>query len=201
LLSVVLSFSGLNFMKLIIIFFLMIFLNTSFAEDYSAGFLSGLPSFINAKVLNIVDGDTILIKLSNSFSNSLRLLYIDSIETCENDRLVRQMFKLRKMGKFVRKKKIIQLGIMAKNKASEMLKEGSLIQVEMPEGQKMDIYNRLLGVVFINGTNFNYYMVRNGYALTYFFNPEKTERAKFYRTEFRKAEREAKEEGIGIWQE
>lgn len=187
-------------MKFIVNFFLWFLLNSSFSQDYNIGFLSSSDSFVNAKVLKVIDGDTVIVMLENSTSNYLRLLYIDAMEMYENDRLIRQLISLRKRGNYVRKDRIIQWGNMAKNKVMEILKEESIIQIEIPVTQKVDIYNRWLGIVFINGTNLNYYMVRNGYARTYFYNSEKTERANFYQIEFKKAEKKAKEDGLGIWQ-
>ncbi len=186
-------------MKILLFLFLLCILSSSFSRDYSIGFSADSSLFVEAKVVKVLDGDTIVVLIGNT-SNSLRLLYIDSMETSQNDRFIREIVSLRKMGKSLRKEKIIEIGNMTKNVAMEMLKDGSLILVEMSTNQDIDIYNRWLGVVFINGTNFNYYMVRNGYARTYFFKSAKTRKEKFYYTEFKKAEKMAREEKLGIWQ-
>lgn len=54
-----------------------------------------------------------------------------------------------------------------------------------------DIYKRDLSICYVDGTNINLEMIKQGWAITY--------RAK-KNSEYIEAERKAKEEGLGLWQ-
>ena len=72
---------------------------------------------------------------------------------------------------------------------------GKKVQLELDSSQDTyDAYNRLLAYVYINGDNFNYMLLRNGYAYEYTYNiPYK------YQMEFKHAQRYASSNNIGLW--
>ena len=57
------------------------------------------------------------------------------------------------------------------------------------EGTKRDRYGRFLGICYLNELDLNGWMVRNGYALAY----------RRYSRRYVSAEREARENGRGLW--
>jgi len=70
---------------------------------------------------------------------------------------------------------------------------GKLVKLESGSEDK-DRYGRLLRYIFIDGTFVNLQMVEEGYATVYIINPDE----KYY-LEFKKAEKEAKDNKLGLW--
>lgn len=73
----------------------------------------------------------------------------------------------------------------------EQLVKGKEVELDIFGDDK---YGRLLAHVYIDNTLINLEIVKNGFAHTYFVSPDE----KFY-LEFKKAEKEAQEEKVGIW--
>lgn len=68
-------------------------------------------------------------------------------------------------------------------------------QVKLESGpEDKDRYGRLLRYVFIDDVFVNQQLLKEGYAIVYFLNPEE----KYY-LEFKEAEKEAKEKKLGLW--
>lgn len=127
-------------------------------------------------VSKVVDGDTVSINIDGK-SETFRLIGIDTSETVDPRKIV-QCF-----------------GIKASNKAKELL-SGKTVRIEYDESQgRLDKYNRVLGYVFLtDGTNFNKYMIEQGYAYEYTYNlPYK------YQAEFKKAQLDAENNKRGLW--
>lgn len=128
-------------------------------------------------VVKVIDGDTIQVSISGK-TGTIRLIGIDSPETVDPRKLV-QCF-----------------GKEASQKAKEtLLNKKVFLENDSTQGER-DKYNRLLRYVFLeDGTNFNQFMISQGYAheYTYQSNPYK------YQTEFKKAEKEAREQKRGLW--
>lgn len=130
----------------------------------------------NAKVVRVIDGDTIEVSLNNK-KEMVRLIGIDAPETVDP------------------RKTVECFGKEASNKAKEML-DGKTITLESdPTQGNRDKYQRLLRYVFINHLNFNKLMISEGYAheYTYQSNPYK------YQLEFIIAEKSARESKVGLW--
>lgn len=129
------------------------------------------------KVVRVVDGDTLDIDMEGKIER-LRLIGIDTPETVDPRKVV-QCF-----------------GKEASDKAKEML-DGKMVSVEADNSQgERDKYERLLRYVYLeDGTFFNKYMIAEGYAheYTYQSNPYK------YQTEFKEAEKQAREAEKGLW--
>jgi micrococcal nuclease len=129
------------------------------------------------EVVNVVDGDTIKVNI-NGATETLRLIGIDTPETVDP------------------RKPVQCFGKEASNKAKEIL-TGKKVRLEADSTQdERDKYNRLLRYVYLeDGTFFNKLMIEEGYAheYTYQSNPYK------YQTEFKEAEKNARESKKGLW--
>ncbi len=130
-------------------------------------------------VLRVIDGDTIEAEQGDSIITT-RLIGIDSPEVVDPRKTV-QCF-----------------GIEASEKAKELL-NGKKVRLEKDLSQDdRDKYGRALRYVFLqDGTFFNKLMIREGYAreYTYKSNPY------IYQTEFLEAQREAREQKRGLWED
>ena len=127
-------------------------------------------------VAKVVDGDTLVIEM-NGRSVTLRLIGLDTPETVDP------------------RKPVQCFGKEASSKAKEVL-AGKTVRLEMDPSQgTLDKYGRTLAYVFLsNGTLFNEYMIAEGYGHEYTYNlPYK------YQSEFKSAERKAREEKKGLW--
>ncbi|MBI4089572.1 MAG: thermonuclease family protein [Candidatus Levybacteria bacterium] len=129
------------------------------------------------KVTKVVDGDTIKVLVNNK-EETVRLIGIDTPEVVDP------------------RKTVECFGIEASNKAKEIL-NGKNVRLESDSTQgNKDKYGRLLRYVFLEDyTNFNKFMILEGYAheYTYNSNPYK------YQLEFKIAERQARENKKGLW--
>ena len=128
------------------------------------------------RVIRVIDGDTVVIEIGNK-AETVRLIGINTPETVDPRRPV-ECF-----------------GIEASNKAKEIL-NGKSVKLEGDDfvGER-DKYGRSLKYIFLeNGTNFNEMMISEGYAYEYTYDlPYK------YQSEFKQAEKEAKEMKKGLW--
>lgn len=121
----------------------------------------------------VIDGDTIVVEMDGKHEK-VRLIGVDMPETVHPSKPVEYFGK----------------------EASEFTKnmvEGKQVRLEY-DWQKRDKYGRLLAYVFlIDGTFVNAEIIKQGYGHTYtrfFFK---------YLDEFRKHEREARENNRGLW--
>ncbi|MEW6614810.1 MAG: thermonuclease family protein [Thermodesulfobacteriota bacterium] len=122
-----------------------------------------------------VDGDTIVVNIEGKHEN-VRLIGVDTPETVHPFKPVEYYGK----------------------EASEFTKsmvEGKQVRLEY-DWQKRDKYGRLLAYVFLtDGTFINAEIVKQGYGHAYTRFPFK------YLEEFRRYEREARENNRGLWKE
>jgi len=127
-------------------------------------------------VLKVVDGDTLDVNIQGKVER-LRLIGIDTPETVDP------------------RKPIQCFGKEASDKAKELL-IGKSVGLEIDESQgERDKYGRLLRYVFLpDGTNFNLYMISEGYAHEYTYDE-----AYKYQVEFKQAEAEARNTQKGLW--
>jgi len=127
-------------------------------------------------VVKVVDGDTIDVSI-DSKTERLRLIGIDTPETVDP------------------RKPVQCFGIEASNKAKDML-AGKKVSLEADNTQgERDKYDRLLRYVFLeDGTNFNEYMINEGYAHEYTYSlPYK------YQADFKQAQKNAETSKKGLW--
>jgi micrococcal nuclease len=128
------------------------------------------------QVVSVIDGDTVDVNIEGKVER-LRLIGIDTPETVDP------------------RKEVQCFGKEASNKAKELL-EGQFIFLESDDTQgERDKYRRLLRYIFlIGGTNFNQYMISEGYATEYTYaDPYK------YQADFIAAQETARSEGKGLW--
>jgi micrococcal nuclease len=129
------------------------------------------------RVTKVIDGDTIKVEI-NGKNETVRLIGIDSPETTDPRRSI-QCF-----------------GKEASDKAKEILINKNIFLEKDPTQGDKDKYSRLLRFVFLeDGTNFNKFMVSEGYAheYTYQNNPYK------YQQDFKDAQKTARENKKGLW--
>lgn len=130
-----------------------------------------------AKVSKVVDGDTVEASLNNK-KEIIRLIGIDAPETVY-PKMPAQCF-----------------GQEASNKAREILSGKTIILESDPTQGDRDEYGRLLRYVFLqDGTNFNKFMISEGYAHEYTF------KGSFYKyqSEFKDTGVKAQENKKGLW--
>ncbi len=134
------------------------------------------PSGEGYRVVKVVDGDTLDVDIDGKIER-LRLIGIDTPETVDP------------------RKEIQCFGIEASNKAKELL-NGQFVTLESDDSQgERDKYKRLLRyVILADGTNFNQYMIAEGYAHEYTYDE-----AYLYQAEFKQAENDARNGGKGLW--
>ncbi len=158
--------------------------NTNFVKDNQNDFIEQTSepeqktetSYIFYDVVKVVDGDTVALSI-NGQSQTLRLIGLNTPETVDP------------------RKPVECFGVEASNKAKQILTGQSVrIEKDITQGE-LDKYNRLLAYVFLkDGTNFNKMMIKEGYGYEYTYNtPYK------YQTEFKLAEKIAKEQKRGLW--
>ena len=122
-----------------------------------------IPDVINAKVIKIVDGDTIYLGHKKYGKIKVRLAEIDTPERDQPHG---------KIATAVLKKMILK-------KSVELQKV------------TIDKYKRVVGTIYLNNLEINYFLVRNGFAWCY----DKY----YYREKIKKAENQARSEKIGLW--
>lgn len=131
---------------------------------------------IGYRVVKVVDGDTLDVDIDGK-TERLRLIGIDTPETVDP------------------RKSVQCFGVQASNKAKELL-TGQYVQLESDESQgERDKYKRLLRYVILpDGTNFNKYMISEGYAHEYTYDE-----AYKYQADFKQAEIDARNANKGLW--
>jgi len=128
------------------------------------------------RVVKVVDGDTLDVVI-NGKTERLRLIGIDTPETVDP------------------RKSVQCFGKEASNKAKELL-IGQYVTLEAdPTQGDRDKYKRLLRYVFLtDGTNYNLFMIKEGYAHEYTYDSKYK-----YQLAFRQAETLAQENQRGLW--
>jgi len=124
----------------------------------------------------VTDGDTVNVEMPDGSEESVRLLLIDTPESVHPD------------------KPDQPYGEKASQFATETLQKGQTVTLEVGN-PKRDKYDRLLGYIWIDDTNFNQLMIEKGYARVAYVQESNTK----YLEEFKKAEDQAEEKDVNIW--
>ncbi len=130
----------------------------------------------SAQVTRVVDGDTIKVSVGGK-EETVRLIGINTPETVDP------------------RKPVECFGPQASEEAKKIL-TGQSINLESDSSQdSRDKYGRLLDYVFLaDGTNFDLFMIRQGFAREYTYKyPYK------YQQEFKLAQQQAMNEKLGLW--
>ena len=134
-------------------------------------FAAKAKSFVTVRseavVQEVVDGDTVTV-LRDGAKLHVRMLFIDTMEAKNNQKLNRDIADYAKKGIIVKKKDMLALGKLGKIYLSSLLKKGDKVTLESYKGNLKDRYGRTLAVLYRNGSNVNLAMVREGYARVYF---------------------------------
>jgi micrococcal nuclease len=153
-------------------------------------FIFSIPSHaeVTAKVLWVVDGDTLKIEFEGK-KESIRLIGIDTPESRINPKAKKDAERSRQDIET-----IIAQGKKAAAFVKTLVKKGDTVKIEF-DVQQRDKYRRLLGYVYLSdGRMLNEEIVKAGYAslMTYPPNVRHVER-------FRKAYQEARGNRRGLW--
>ena len=145
---------------------------------------------LQAKILKIVDGDTIKIEYDGTKEN-VRLIGIDTPESRANSKAKKDA---ERSGKNL--ETIIAMGKAATNYVKSIIEPGINIEIEL-DIQSRDKYGRLLGYVYLtNGEMLNEKIVNAGYASVMTIPPNIK-----YQDSFLKAYKEARENSRGLWKD
>ena len=128
------------------------------------------------QVLRVVDGDTIVIDYQGR-SEKVRLLCVDTPESVHPDA-----------------KQNIPMGSVASQYTKDRL-SGQYVGLEFEGDRIRGNYGRLLAYVIVGASNFNLELIRKGLSPYY----TKYGHSQRYDAEFRTAEKEARDETLGIW--
>lgn len=130
---------------------------------------------LEAKVLRVVDGDTMKVSIDGK-KETIRLLLVDTPESVKPDLPEPQPF-----------------AIEASNFAKKMLTDKD-VQIELGISER-DKYGRLLCYLYVDGKMFNETLLEQGFArVAYVFAPNVK-----YVDEFRTIQDKARKRGLGIW--
>lgn len=127
-------------------------------------------------ISRVIDGDTVLVINNKGVEERVRLLLIDTPESVHPD------------------KPAELYGLEASEYAKKYLKQGRKVVLERGNPEK-DKYGRTLGYIFVDDVNFNQHMIEKGYARVAYVHEPNTR----YLDEFKKAEKEAREQRLNIW--
>jgi len=128
-------------------------------------------------VVDVIDGDTIKVRSASGQVDTVRLIGIDTPEVVD-PRTPVQCF-----------------GREASERAKQLLSGQSVGLEQDPTQDSRDRFWRLLAYVWLeDGTLFNKQMIADGYAHEYTYN-----RPYRFQTEFRTAERQARDAQRGLW--
>jgi len=130
---------------------------------------------VNAKVTDVIDGDTVKVMYKGK-EETIRMLLIDTPETHHP-----------KLG-------VQPYGMQASNYMKNLL-TGKTVQVEPAVNEGRDKYGRLLAYLFIDGQSVQQKVLEKGLARVAYIYPPNTK----YLDEYRAAEAKAKEKKIGVW--
>lgn len=154
---------------------------------YYIGILFLIALFVNyflfllqnrAKVVKIIDGDTIAVKLlKNQKQIKIRLILINAPESRDSLYMKKQFY-----------------GDMAKIRLQKFLPLGSIVTLEYDK-RKFDNFERTLAYVYYKGILINEYLVKEGCAEYAEFPPNLK-----YSKRILKAEIQAKRNKVGMWQ-
>lgn len=129
---------------------------------------------IPVQVLNVVDGDTIKVKVDGK-NETVRFLLVDTPESVHPNKPVQPFSK-------------------EASKHTENMLSGSNVELELGIGER-DKYGRLLAYVYADGKSVQKSLLEKGLArVAYVFEPNTK-----YVDDYEKIQKQAQKEGIGIW--
>lgn len=126
--------------------------------------LLSLPAFatIPIEVLEVYDGDTIKVKVNNGNEFLIRLQGIDCYETSKINRAYKQAY-LNKIDI----DEVIKKGNNTKTYLKNLHKNSNTASFDF---MGVDIYGRVLGIVYFDDLNINKELLKNNVCIPYEFN-------------------------------
>jgi len=157
------------------------------------------PDFVKAKIVRVIDGDTVIVKIPETTFNGrktlrnlkfrVRLIGIDTPESRVNRRAKIQS---KETGKKI--KRIIKLGKLAKEFTKKLLPKNKTVFLEF-DIEPQDRYGRLLAYIWLSdGKMVNKEIICNGFAFPLTVPPNVK-----YEKEFLKCFKKARKENKGLW--
>lgn len=129
-----------------------------------------------AKIVKVIDGDTVKIQLPNGNEETVRLLLIDTPETVHPT------------------KGIQPFGPEASQFSKKLMPTNSEVEVELGIGER-DKYGRLLAYFYVDGKMVNKMLLEKGLArVAYVYAPNTK-----YLNEFEAIQKNAQQKEVGIW--
>jgi micrococcal nuclease len=136
--------------------------------------LSSEKDRIPVQVLDVVDGDTIKVKVDGK-SETVRFLLVDTPESVHPNKPVQPFSK-------------------EASKHTENMLSGTNVELELGIGER-DKYGRLLAYVYADDKSVQESLLEKGFArVAYVFEPNTK-----YVDDYEKIQKQAQKEGIGIW--
>jgi micrococcal nuclease len=130
-----------------------------------------------ATVVRVVDGDTVDVRLADGKTERLRLIGIDTPETIDP------------------RKPVQCVGKEASDRAHALLDSQQVSFIGDPSQDSRDRYGRLLAYIWLaDGSQFNYRMVSEGYALEYTYQIPY-----YYQADFKAGQQAAQTKQLGLW--
>jgi micrococcal nuclease len=153
------------------------------------GVLSGEPSSLNATVTDVVDGDTVDVRLADGSTDRVRLLGVDTPEVhVENQPDEFEGVPATEAGATC----LREVGTDASAAVDRRL-DGEQVRLEFdPLADRRGGYDRLLAYVVHENESINYWLVAAGYARVY--DTEFAERSRYDA-----AENDAQAASRGVW--
>ncbi len=145
-------------------------------------------NLLQVRVVRVVDGDTIQVRLPNTRTERVRLIGMDTPEVYESEKLARDV---RESGRS--REEIQALGRLASEFTKQRL-DAKSVGLEL-DVQARDRYGRLLAYVWLpDGSLFNMVILREGYAQVLTIPPNVK-----YADLFLACQRDAREKMRGLW--
>ncbi len=184
------------------IFFILITIGVSSAKDWKPPF-----DFVKAKVVRVIDGDTIVVKIRKTTFNdrktlkylkfTIRLIGIDTPESKPNRRAEIQSKESKKdiqtiiyLGK--KAKEFTEKNLLIKRKGKKKIYSHVFLEFDV---EPQDRYGRMLAYVWLpNGEMLNKKIICSGYAYPLTVPPNVK-----YEREFLKCFRKARKYHRGLW--
>jgi micrococcal nuclease len=130
----------------------------------------------NAELIRVVDGDTLVVAV-NGKEEKIRIIGINTPESVQPN------------------SPIECFGEEARDHMNDLLSDAIILRITTdPTQDTRDRYRRLLAHIFIGDMNIAEQMIIDGYAYEYTYRA-----AYIYQLEYKKAEKEAQNNGRGLW--
>ncbi len=183
-------------------FFLLVFIGVSTAKEWKPPY-----DFVKAKVIKVIDGDTIIVKIKKTTFNNrktlknlrftVRLIGIDTPESKLNKRAEIQSKESKKniqtiifLGK--KAKEFTEKNLLIRKKGRRKIYKNVFLEFDV---EPQDRYGRMLAYVWLpNGEMLNKKIICSGYAYPLTVPPNVK-----YEKEFLKCFRKARKYHRGLW--